>query len=68
MKKIFQKITQEIKDKYYFWFVIEKNEFDKSLDFDIDEYAKLKNEEEKLQFQYDLMKRRNRAHELDLEG
>ena len=43
---------------------IRKDEFDKSLDMDIDKYSKL-SKEEKVNYQHELVRKRNLAHELD---
>lgn len=66
IKKQFSKIVTKIKNWYWFTFEIKGDEFHKSLDFDIDRYAKCKTKEERLQYQLELVKKRNLAHELDM--
>ena len=62
----FKRKVQRVKDLYYFKHTLEGNEFHQSLDFDVSLWGDM-TKEEKRAYEYDLIKRRNLAHEMDLE-
>jgi len=57
---------QRVKDLYYFKHTLKGNEFHQSLNFDVDSWGNM-TDEEKRTYEYNLIKRRNLAHQMDLE-
>jgi len=60
-------LLKKIKNKFWFKQILKSNEFDKKLDFNIDAYSKM-TDEEKTAYSMELIRKRNLAHNLDLEN
>lgn len=60
LKKIKEKINNK-KERLHFKYILKEDEFHSSLDFDGKEWLK-----DKKKYEMDLIKRRDRAHELDI--
>ena len=56
----------KIKNKIWFKVKLKSNEFDSSLSMDIDKYSQM-NDKEKREYDNELVRKRNLAHNLDLE-
>jgi hypothetical protein len=59
-------LLKKIKDRFWFKYILKNDEFNKKLDFDTDAYSKM-TDAEKTTYSMELIRKRNLAHNLDLE-